>query len=147
MSAPAPSALMTMRILWGSFLTTPPLLVFVLHSMIAEGGSAPFEAAPLPLLALGFAVAAPLARFKLLGGTLAITPAGDDDLTGVPRPTLARYQTALILGMALSEGVSIVGLLHGFTAGSVQPMLPYVALSLLLMLPQIPTAAGVRMVR
>lgn len=147
-SAPVPN-LMTMRVVWFAFLTTQGVLLFA-ASMAVQPQAEPLGvlAMVFPVLALLMAVATPLVRRVVGRGAIAIAPPdGDDDISALPPEQLRRYQATLIVGLTCAEVVTLLGFAHAFLGGSVAAMLPYVGLSALLILAQLPSGAAIRLVK
>jgi hypothetical protein len=145
------AAWQTMQILWGALCASHLILAGVLWFVRFGPDATPPEGTPPPLflplfgaLAFGEGVASFLLPRFLFQQTLQ-----KQNIRGAPseeqlRRLLPAAQTTLILGMALCESISILGLVLGFLGAPPLHFAPFFAAGLLLALPRFPSEAWLR---
>lgn len=136
--------LFTPRILWFALLVSQLVYVFIL----TVSGAVPLPAEPpdpmLPLMfgaaAFGVAVASfvvPAVLTRNLAGTVA-----EGDAHGDPRrKAMSMMFTPFIISLALSEAVSIFGLIVGYLGHPIAAWAPFIASGMLLTAWRFPTEA------
>jgi hypothetical protein len=149
--------LMVPRILWGAILCST-FLFFVVQFVVRQPG--PVEA-PLVIVLAGAAVMTALASIVLPSATYAVAlrrlkldSREEDDPSGMPGVTRRRvaanpdeamrtairiFQTPFILGLALSEAISLFGFVLGFLGAPIDWVLPFFVASWLLIWMRFPT--------
>lgn len=140
-----------MQILWGALCASHLILAGVLWFVRFGPDATPPEGTPPPLFAPLFAaLATGEAAASFLLPRLALQQALRRlKIQGSPTEEqlfrlLPSAQTSLILGMALCESISILGLVLGFLGAPPLHFAPFFAAGLLLALPRFPSEAWLR---
>jgi hypothetical protein len=162
-----PNPLTTARILWFALNVSTVLMLVVVLVVRAQGGvpATPEEPILLPVLGavslclavVSLVLPGRLRRQALANANLALRQEVDDresvgafrqsaptinvfaDPARAKRLAWASYQTAFILGMALCEASSCIGIVIGMLGFPMAQTVPFFALSWLLMLPRFPS--------
>ena len=156
-SAPQPTSLRMMRIVWGALLYSTCVYAFVLLKL--SGGEwatmdpPPESDLPTILASLGLVIA-PLVlalRKALLGAVALAAPdsinetrvADDAELNGALVVAMRQYQTGLIAGLAAAESIVVLGMVGAWLARDPTLFFPGWGLGALLMAMQFPRWHGV----